>query len=162
MKGRKPKPTALKLLAGNPGKRPLPENEPQPAAPIGPRAPYAPRFLDEEGQKEWRRIVTCLIDAGLYTEVDRAALAMYCTAWSRWLAAERKIDEGEAVHITDKNYHHQSPWVSIANQRWSQLKAIMAEFGMTPSSRSRVTAVKPEEKDELQQLLERRAAGGRR
>ena len=44
MPGPPPKPTKLKLLAGNPGKRPLNENEPEPEA----VAPSVPAHLDDE------------------------------------------------------------------------------------------------------------------
>ena len=52
MAGRKPKPTKLKLLAGNPGGRPLPENEPQP----DPAIPDPPDWMEGEALAEWRRI----------------------------------------------------------------------------------------------------------
>ena len=41
MRGRRPKPTALKLIEGNPGKRPLPRDEPTP--PVGAKAEGARR-----------------------------------------------------------------------------------------------------------------------
>lgn len=162
MRGRKPKPTALKLLQGNPGKRPIDANEPQPAVPAGDRAPYAPRFLCDEGKAEWRRIIGYLLEAGLYTEVDRTALAMYCQAFGRWIEAEKQVDERGPICTSDNGNLYQNPWVAIANKRWDQVRKVMAEFGMTPSSRTRVTVAMPEEKDELEQLLARRVSGGRR
>ena len=51
--GRKPKPTALKRLEGNPGKRPLNALEPVP-----PTVPLqCPRHLLPEAKKEWRVLV---------------------------------------------------------------------------------------------------------
>jgi len=137
-RGRKPKPTAIKKLAGNPGKRPLNASEPQP--PVPDSTPYAPRFLNADGKKEWRRIVGILMDLGLYTEVDRAALAMYCQAWGRWVHAERKCGElaDKIVATTDKGYSHLHAWRLEANKAQAQLLKAMTEFGMTPSSRSRV------------------------
>jgi phage terminase small subunit len=89
--GPTPKPTAIKELAGNPGKRPL--NEREPSVPVPGSSPHVPRHLCKEGQKEWRRVVGILIDARLYSEVDRAALAMYCQAWGRWVEAENRLGE---------------------------------------------------------------------
>ena len=43
MRGRKPIPTELKRLNGNPGKRPLSDKEPQPE----PKLPRAPSFLNK-------------------------------------------------------------------------------------------------------------------
>jgi len=51
-RGRKPKPTALKVLEGNPGKRPLNLNEPKPEK----KASKCPSWLEPEAKKEWRRM----------------------------------------------------------------------------------------------------------
>ena len=51
-RGRKPKPTAIKRLEGNPGKRPLNIYEPKPLK----KAPTCPDWLDEEAKREWRRL----------------------------------------------------------------------------------------------------------
>lgn len=135
MKGRKPKPIALKRLAGNPGRRPL-GDEPQPPMPDS--TPYVPRHLNDEAKREWRRIVKVLMDLGLYTEVDRAALAMYCQAWGRWVKAERELVKKGAVLISDKGNLYQNPWLHVANKAWEQMRKVLAEFGLTPSSRSRL------------------------
>jgi phage terminase small subunit len=76
--GRKPKPTSLKVLQGNPGKRPLNENEPKPP----PRLPRSPEHLSEEAKKEWRRAGKFLFQLGLVSDIDRAAFAAYCQAWA--------------------------------------------------------------------------------
>ena len=70
-RGRKPKPTAIKVLEGNPGKRALNEMEPQPEK----KAPKCPVWLDKEAKKEWKRISKQLEDLGILTEVDMAAFA---------------------------------------------------------------------------------------
>lgn len=152
MRGRKPKPTVTKKLAGNPGKRPLNENEAQPPVPAG--TPYVPRHLNEDAKGEWRRVVGILKDIGLYTEIDRAALAMYCQAWGRWVAAERKVQEthGEIL-ASEKGGLYQNPWLHVANRAFEQLRKTMVEFGMTPSARSRVTAAQPYEQLSLADLL---------
>ena len=152
--GPPPKPTALKKLQGNPGKRALNTSEPQPPAPVS--VPYAPRFLTAEAKREWRRIVPLLMELGLYTEIDHAAISMYCQAYGRWLDAEREIDQDGAVRTTDKGYEHQAAWVQIANKRFDQVRRMLAEFGLTPASRSRLRIDGPEEQDELEALLFRR------
>src|SRR5689334_3828108 len=54
-RGPAPKPTAIKKIQGNPGKRPLNENEPQ----LEPGIPECPDYLDEIARKEWARIAFC-------------------------------------------------------------------------------------------------------
>lgn len=139
MRGRKPKPTKLKALEGNPGHRALNANEPQLEVPD--QVPYAPRHLSHEAKREWRRVVSVLMDVGLYTDVDRAALAMYCQAWGRWVEAEKKVKEKGEIITSEEGGMYQNPWLAVANRAWEQLRKVEAEFGMTPSSRSRVTAM---------------------
>ncbi|MBI9042904.1 MAG: phage terminase small subunit P27 family [Anaerolineaceae bacterium] len=149
MAGRKPKPTALKKLAGNPGKRPLNESEPEFEA----RMMSVPRHLDDEARREWRRVVRELFEVGLITKVDRAALAAYCQAWSRWVEAENDLQDQKLVLTSANGYRYPNPLIGIANTAMKDMKSFMAEFGMTPSSRSRVKVEKPEGPDELEQLL---------
>ena len=78
-RGRKPKPTALKVLEGNPGGRPLNPNEPKPAK----KAPRCPSWLEDEAKKEWKRMGKTLEQMGLLTEMDMAAFAGYCQAYAR-------------------------------------------------------------------------------
>ena len=149
MAGRKPIPTELKKLAGNPGKRPLNLDEPRYESYVM----SVPRFLDAEAKREWRRVVKELAAVGLISTVDRAALAAYCMAWSRWVKAEKSLEREELVLTTDKGYSYPNPLIGIANGALDQMKRFMVEFGMTPSSRTKVKAEKPQEPDELERLL---------
>lgn len=140
MPGRKPLPTSLKVLRGNPGKRPLNHREPKPGSKA--KLPKAPSFLNDRAKKEWRNMGKRLFDMGLLTELDETALAMYCWSLSRWIQANGEIEEYGAVLVQGSKLK-QSPWVAIANEAWRQTIRMMAEFGMTPSSRSRVSIELP-------------------
>ncbi len=135
MAGRKPKPTNLKLLQGNPGKRKLNKNEPKPTAKTIPRPPA---HLDVVARSEWRRVAPKLFAIGLLTPVDRSALAAYCVAYSKWVEAERAIRDRGMVTVTPNGYPCISAWAVVSNKAMRQMREFMAEFGMTPSSRSRV------------------------
>jgi P27 family predicted phage terminase small subunit len=152
MKGRKPTPTMLKVLSGNPGKRPL--NEREPVTPQG--LPEMPAWLDDEGQAEWRRITADLAEMGLLSKADRPALAAYCTAWSRWVDAEAQVKKyGAVVKSPDKGFPMKSPYLSIAEQSLETMRKLMVEFGLTPSSRSRIRVpAGGDEADELDRFLE--------
>jgi P27 family predicted phage terminase small subunit len=135
MRGRKPKPAHLKLVAGNPGRRPIPENQPRP--PVA--APGCPSHLDEVAQVEWQRIVPLLLGMGVLSEVDRAVLAGYCAAYSRWAKAEERLAEhGPIVKAPRTGTPMHSPFLAVANAAMAQMAKLAAEFGMTPSSRSRI------------------------
>lgn len=77
-RGRKPKPTAMKELEGNPGKHPLNTSEPKPNK----KAPACPKWLEPEAKKEWRRLAKQMEAIGILTEVDMAAFAGYCQAYA--------------------------------------------------------------------------------
>ena len=71
-RGRKPKPTAIKELEGNPGKRPLNDAEPKPVR----KAPPCPKWLEPEAKKEWRRLSKQLEQIGVLTKVNQASVFM--------------------------------------------------------------------------------------
>lgn len=151
-RGRKPKPTHLKLVTGNPGRRPLNEREPN-----VPRAiPTPPEHLSELALAEWERITPDLYNAGCLARIDRAAIAAYCQAYARWVHAEQQLAKygmmvkspqkvitkraknGSVVEEKSGGFPMQSPFLAIANRAIDQMVKIAAEFGMTPSSRSRI------------------------
>lgn len=152
--GRPPKPTELKALAGNPGKRPLNKAAPK----VAPKRPPCPAHLQGEARREWNRITKQLLDLKLLTEVDRAALAAYCQCWARWVQAETAMREDgfRMISITDNGYPVVSPWLNVANTAMKQMLRFLTEFGMTPSSRSRVTVGAEEEDDDYEAFLKRK------
>ena len=137
MRGRRPKPTALKRAAGNPGKRKLNDAEPQPPEDL----PDAPPHLSDHAAAEWDRVAGTLHGMGVLTILDRAALAAYCVAYGRWVEAEEKLRETPALVKTPSGYVQQSPWLTVANKQLELMARYMSEFGMTPASRSRVATL---------------------
>lgn len=134
--GRKPKPTALKVVTGNPGKRPLNNNEPQiPTFTI----PNPPAHLNEIALDEWNNVAPSLFNCGILSVVDRAALGAYCQAYARWAEAEALLAEMKLTVETAAGNHIQNPLVGIANKAAGDMMKYAAEFGMTPSARSRLS-----------------------
>ncbi len=153
--GRRPQPTTLKLLNGNPGGRPLPVGEPRPT----PKLPPVPSYLSDVAKAEWRRTGKRLLAMGIMTELDSSALAAYCQAYARWVEAEEMLNKhGVLWKLNDKDgiaMFNQSPYLSIANKALEQMQKLLVEFGMTPSARARVKAVPVPEKDEFEDFLAR-------
>ena len=136
-RGRKPTPTAIKMLEGNPpGKRPLNTKEPKPAK----KAPSCPKWLEPEAKKEWRRLAKQMEQIGILTEVDMAAFAGYCQAYARWKEAEEFITQHGSIVKTPSGYWQQVPQVSIAQTYLKIMNRFAEQFGLTPSSRSRIIA----------------------
>lgn len=134
-RGTRPTPTKLKILKGNPGRRPLNPHEPAPRAR---RSLAPPAWLEGAAAAEWRRLAPVLFRLGLLTEIDDAALAQYCELWARWRQAETALRKHGMVIAGNKGTPVLSPYVAIANRALSQMRALLIEFGMTPSARTRV------------------------
>jgi P27 family predicted phage terminase small subunit len=143
MRGRKPKPTKLKVLTGNPGKRPLNHHEPRPE----PAVPDCPPELSEAAQREWQRLVRELSKLNLLTHLDRAALAAYCNAYAMWVEAIEAIQKYGSMVKSPNGYPVQSPYIAIANRQAEIMLRISAEFGFTPASRGRIAAPPAEQGD---------------
>lgn len=139
-RGPKPLPNNVHLLRGNPSKKTASQliDGVSPVVEI----PSAPKHLKGEALKEWKRISVELETLGLVSKIDRAALAMYCTAWGRHVYAEEKMRELGDLGMVDKTpngFQVQGVWVNISNKAMEQCLKYLSEFGMSPSSRSRVT-----------------------
>jgi len=141
MRGRRPTPTRLKILTGNPGKRPLNQAEPMPEAAM----PECPAELGEIAKREWGRLVGELYALGLLTNLDRAALAAYCGAYALWAEATEAIQKYGTMIKSPSGYPVQSPYVAVANRQAEIMMRIASEFGFTPASRSRISSPMPTE-----------------
>lgn len=135
MRGRRPKPTRVKVLTGNPGKRPLNRDEPRPE----PAIPECPPELGPVARREWDRLAGELGKLKLLTTLDRAALAAYCGAYALWAEATQAIQKYGAMVKSPSGYPMQSPYVAVANRQAEIMMRIASEFGFTPASRSRIS-----------------------
>jgi P27 family predicted phage terminase small subunit len=144
--GRRPKPTAIKELEGNPGKRTLNKSEPKPGRLS--RAPVCPAFLKGLARAQWNKMAPELARLGVLTKIDLDALARYCLIYQRWREAEIEVKRLGVVCKTVKGNLVQNPWLSVANRSNEQLNKLATEFGLTPSSRSKVSAEPMDEKNQ--------------
>ena len=137
-RGRKPDPTILKLVKGNPGKRPLDLTAPTArAAAPNKRAPFC---LSKPAQRHWRKLYLELHAAGVISEMDFHELLLYCQAWERYEEARAQIDtKGSMIQTTPTGYLAVSPFISILNKSFDQMLRISANFGMNPTARTKVT-----------------------
>lgn len=140
--GRPPKPTALKELAGNPGKRPLNRLEPKPKVEI----PPCPSWLTAAGKREYKRLAKLLVELRVITEADRLALGALTYQFSKWLEAEAMVSVEGRVLTSEKGGMYLNPWEGIANSAFKNMTVLLREFGLTPASRSRIEAQPEDEK----------------
>ena len=151
MAGRKPKPTAVKKLEGNPGKRKLNTKEPMP----GNGMPDCPKWLLPEAKEEWNRLCEKLNQMGVLTEIDRAAFAAYCQSYARWKEAEEFMTQHGTIVKSPNGYWQQVPQVAIAQTYLKIMNRFCEQFGLTPSARSRIVTENEDDRqsDEMELLL---------
>ena len=87
-----------------------------------------------------RHLLTRLARCGVMTALDADPLARYCVIWGRWLDAEAEIKRKGPIVKTEAGNIIHSPYLAVANRCHRQLAQLESEFGLTPSSRSRVRA----------------------
>lgn len=150
--GTKPKPTELKKLAGNPGRRPLNENEPKP----GSANLNVPRGrLPKDGQRVWKQLAKPLEEMGVLTEVDLIAFEMLCLHYATARQAADILNK-LGLFVKDKNDPNEprkNPAAQIFRDNSKHLLSYLAEFGLTPSSRVRIKAIEKVDDRSLAEIL---------
>lgn len=152
-RGRKPKPTELKKLAGNPGKRKLNDAEPQ----FGAAEIRVPRGkLPPEARELWKVLAPQLAQSGVLKATDLPALEVLCLhyamvrrAWA--IVAEKGVtaESTTAAGVVIKK----NPAAGVLRENSMAFKGYLTEFGLTPSSRVRIKAEPAEREESLAELL---------
>lgn len=154
MKGRKPKPVDLRLLAGNPGHRPV-------APPAGVESdgdePFVrsklikPKGLSRDESREWDRLTTTL-----HLILSRGAEGMVlvaCGFYGDMCEAKRIITkEGRFYTTTNKQgmtMKRQHPAVQMLTTARAGYHRALAELGASPVAHSRVRALPNQDQQEL-------------
>lgn len=135
-RGRPPKPSSIRILEGNRGKRPINTEEPQPPVKCPPKPPTV--SADPLADAEWRRIVPILDGLGILAEADMAALSAYCLLYSRWQQAEKRIQELGLLVKARNGSPCRNPMIVVAKDALNQMAGYIAEFGLSPVARTRI------------------------
>ena len=151
-RGPQPKPTAIKRLEGNPGKRALNDREPEPTPGCTP-----PEWLTPGASAEWARVYPELAALGLATQVDQAALACWCVAVDNLARASARLRPTDGnptpeIQISPSGYECVSGAELMRRQAMKDIRAFCQEFGFSPAARSRIQ-VPGREDDDLEALV---------
>jgi P27 family predicted phage terminase small subunit len=140
IRGRKPIPTAVRRVTGRNPDRIKPD-EPKP----DPTVPQPPAWLTPEALAEWNRLAPQLHMLGLLTAIDGTTFGARCQIVADLADAERKLAKfGPVMRSSDRRDRLVlSPYTRIRDRLRDQLFRADAEFGLTPSARSRVEARPP-------------------
>ena len=141
MRGRRPKPTHLKLVAGNPGKRPLNQHEPQPVRVRPPPPPH----LNDGAQAAWRTFAAIIDKMGILTEADLPALEDLSETYAELRQARADLAAAGAITIETVNRSGGAmlrvrPEVKVIADAARRFAMWCARFGLTPADRTRVSA----------------------
>lgn len=142
--GPPPTPSNILRLRGTDRPDRVREDEPQPDV----EAPKCPAWLGRQAKAEWKRVVPMLLECRVLTRLDRSALAAYCDAYQAWYDAARAVKR-EGVTFESPNGHVcVRPEVSIRDKSRDAMVKYLQQFGMSPSSRRRVAAIRPADEDQ--------------
>ena len=155
-RGRPPKPTALKVIQGNPGKRKLDKNAPAPDALA--QVPDPPAWLGPIAASIWRQVAPWLVQARILTDTDLHNLELFAMAYQRWREAEEDISKNGIVVMGAKQ-EIKNPACTVANESARRISTFGAALGLDPAARARLKPEgKGDEENEFLTLLQ----GGKR
>ncbi len=140
--GRKPKPSALRLVEGNRGNRPINKKEPKPKkAKLKP-----PTWLSKEAKAEWNRMAPALYKLGLFTEIDGSMFEAYCHHFGEWKRYAKLARDAKGTLGITSSQGPSSQTPSYANMEQRHLKewtTLAGRFGLSPADRANIVAEPP-------------------
>ena len=135
--GPKKKPSMLSLIDGNPGKRPINQDEPKPAKVFTPRAP---KNMTRVERAKWRQMVKVLGGMRVLTVADLDALEIYVRSWCSMQDARADLNErGKMIEGVNGGRVWNPSWTEYKHSL-NVVRQIGSEFGLTPSTRVHVKA----------------------
>lgn len=134
-RGRPPKPTALKVIQGNAGKRKLDKNAPAPDALT--QVPDPPAWLGEIAASIWRQVAPWLVQSKILTDTDLHNLELFAMAYQRWREAEDDVTRNGIVVMGAKQ-EIKNPACTVANESARRISTFGAALGLDPATRARL------------------------
>ena len=144
--GMKAKSTQLKIITGNPGKRPLNHNEPQPEHGL----PEIPLWLQafSLAVENWEYEGKILNDIRVMTHADWGVLSMRCYVYSQLVGLALDVkEEGRTISYQKVDGLGNEFYEVKHNPKAKQIDNMLKEYrtygsllGLDPSSRSKLSA----------------------
>lgn len=124
------KPTNLKLLEGNPGKRHIKKQEK-----IDTNKLKCPVWLSDGAKKEWRFMLPILKKLNLISNLDKTVFAMYCQNYDRWRQAEEELND-EKLKVLGRSGFIVNPLIKISAMYQTRMKISIEKLGLSPHDRA--------------------------
>lgn len=142
MRGRKPNPDRLPVIALAEGRDPA-AADPSVMADraLSVAEPFCPEPVREnvDALDCWNRLVPELVQAGLVTPIFEGMLAAYCTVFARWVEAERELRKTSKLVKSPTGYPLQNPWLAIANRAIEQMRQLGSDLGLSAAALTRIS-----------------------
>lgn len=100
--------------------------------------PKPPASLCKEGKQHWNKTAKLLAKMRVMSDADVDALNLYVETWLRWQEANDAVKKSGLIIKSPNDYPIQNPMLAVANKAQEQCLKLLTEFGLTPSSRTRV------------------------
>lgn len=148
------KPTALHKARGTYRPDRHGTAEPEPASATA----RVPRWAELEGEAEkcYRRLAPMLASMRVLTEADVTALVQLCRRYAEYMELREQVDDEGVTYVIEGRNGRQrktNPAVMVRDRAWADFQKGLTEFGLTPVSRSKITAAPEPEKDPFAELM---------
>ena len=141
MAGRPPKPTIQKRLGGTLQPSRTNAAEPTPAVYL----PTPPEWLSERAKAYWAEIGAVLLAMKLCTAADGPAMMLLTETLAEWAEARQAVHGIGLVYEMQteggQTMRRPNPEVAMASDAMKRTLNMLREFGLTPSSRGKVSAL---------------------
>ncbi|HFV9291653.1 MULTISPECIES: phage terminase small subunit P27 family [Serratia] len=152
MSGPPKTPTHLRLVRGNPSKRAINKNEPKPPSGV----PPTPKHFDKQGKYWFKRMAEELDALGVMSQLDARALELLVEAYTEYRHHCEVLDQEGYSYKTDEGLVKPHPQAAMKADVWKRMRGMLGEFGMTPSSRSKVNTTGPDQVDPMAEFMKAR------
>ena len=143
LRGRKPTPSRVAFLRGLPGHRKARKDEVRPSAEM----PQCPEALDERARKKWNVLGKRLFALGILTSIDGDLFAAWCQEFSFWQDALQRLKKLTPTKGSKYSQTHRS-LIKAARNAEVAMNRLGSEYGISPSSRTRIHATPTDPDDE--------------
>ena len=156
---RHPQTTASRIATGQAKTHPERVNHDEPAPPPG--APIKPEHLDEYASEAWDHVVGLFDEMSMLSRADGTLIELYAVTYSGYRQALVSVTKTGQVLVLRRDDTNGTGAVEVRRNPYSvelhkymdRLAKLLAEMGLTPSSRSRVAVVKKDQDDPFTEWL---------
>jgi P27 family predicted phage terminase small subunit len=132
----------LRLVRGNPGKRPINRREPKPRGSLV--AP--PEGISPQAAKVWAREIAC-VPPGLLKQLDTMVFLSYCVSCADFEDAAARVAKTGLMVKSPNGHPIQNPYLAIRNRQAGLVLKYAREMGFTPAARAGI-ALDPDDDGE--------------